>query len=63
MAPALTLGLQTTPPAKLAHFVLRSRHFETTRDWYRRVLGMRVVFDNGKLVFLTYDDEHQGATG
>jgi catechol-2,3-dioxygenase len=52
----------TTPdiraPTKLAHFVIRSKRYEETVDWYRTVLGARVVFSNPKLAFLTYDDEH-----
>jgi catechol-2,3-dioxygenase len=47
-----------TPPAKLAHIVLRSRNKDALRDWYGQVLGARVVFDNAFLCFLTYDDEH-----
>jgi catechol-2,3-dioxygenase len=47
-----------TPPAKLAHIVLRSRNKDALRDWYAAVLGARVVFDNAFLCFLTYDDEH-----
>ncbi|MCW5891135.1 MAG: VOC family protein [bacterium] len=52
----------TTPdvrvPTKLAHFVLRSKHYPETVDWYRQVVGARVVFANEQLTFLTYDDEH-----
>jgi catechol-2,3-dioxygenase len=52
----------TTPdvrvPTKLAHFVIRSTRYEETVDWYRAVLGARVVFSNARLAFLTYDDEH-----
>jgi hypothetical protein len=28
------------------------------RDWYKTVLNARIVFDDGSLCFLTYDDEH-----
>jgi catechol-2,3-dioxygenase len=52
----------TTPdarvPRKLAHVVLRSKHYRETVDWYQQVVGARVVFSNDMLTFLTYDDEH-----
>jgi len=45
-------------PAKLAHVVLRTRHFEASRDWYISVLAADVVFETQAMAFLTYDDEH-----
>jgi len=45
-------------PAKLAHVVLRSRHYRESVDFYARVLGAKVVFGNDFVSFLTYDDEH-----
>lgn len=45
-------------PAKLAHFVLRSSRYAEIVAWYQQVLGMRTVFANELLTFLTYDDEH-----
>ncbi len=45
-------------PAKLAHFVVRTPHYEETVRWYQRVLGARAVFANRMLTFMTYDDEH-----
>lgn len=49
---------RTVPPARLAHFVLRTANFETMCDWYRTVLGAHAVFENEHLCFMTYDDEH-----
>lgn len=46
------------PPAKLAHFVVRTARYDETIAWYQMVLGARVVFSNPMLSFLTYDDEH-----
>jgi catechol-2,3-dioxygenase len=46
------------PPAKFAHFVLRTRQLDKAIDWYQTVVGMEVVFRNEILAFLTYDDEH-----
>lgn len=45
-------------PSKLAHLVLRTKHYEAARHWYETVLGAFTVFGNEKLSFLTYDDEH-----
>jgi catechol-2,3-dioxygenase len=49
---------QAVPPAKLAHFVLRTPNFEAMSGWYQSVLGAKAVFENGFLCFMTYDDEH-----
>lgn len=46
------------PPVKLAHFVVRTPHYDETVAWYQAVLGATVVFSNAMLSFLTYDDEH-----
>lgn len=45
-------------PAKLAHIVLRTSQFERLVEWYKFVFGAEVVYENGQLAFLTYDDEH-----
>jgi catechol-2,3-dioxygenase len=45
-------------PKKLAHVVLWSRKVQEMRDWYIKVLGAEVVFENAGGAFLTYDDEH-----
>ena len=46
-------------PSKFAHAVLRTRdkHKEMV-DWYLTVLNAKVVYSNGMLTFLSYDDEH-----
>src|SRR4030095_10825084 len=49
---------ETVSPYKLSHVALQSARFAEVRDWYTVVLGAKVVFDNGKLALLTYDDEH-----
>lgn len=43
---------------KLAHIVLMTANLPTLRDWYVRVLGAHVVYENGVLCFLTFDEEH-----
>ena len=45
-------------PCKLSHVALQTPRFTEARDWYTTVLGAQVVFDNGKIVLLSYDDEH-----
>jgi catechol-2,3-dioxygenase len=49
----------TVSPSKLAHVVLRTKsHRDAMVQWYCVVLGAKVVFDAGPIVFLSYDDEH-----
>ncbi|MDG1907351.1 MAG: hypothetical protein P8I81_00630, partial [Pseudomonadales bacterium] len=49
---------QAIPPAKLAHFVLRTPNFDAMSSWYQCVLAAKPVFENGFLCFMTYDNEH-----
>ena len=46
------------PPTKLAHVVFQTNRMKEMRDWYCAVLGGRVVYEDGHLSFVTYDDEH-----
>ncbi len=46
------------PPARLAHFVIRTSRFEEMISWWRTVLVAEVRHQNEFLSFLTYDDEH-----
>lgn len=45
-------------PVRLAHVVLRSSNFDGLVKWYQTVLCSEVVFSDGGLAFLAYDDEH-----
>lgn len=45
-------------PARLAHYVLRTNQLVAMTDWYCKLLDARVNFSNGKIAFLSYDDEH-----
>jgi catechol-2,3-dioxygenase len=46
-------------PRKLAHVVLRTKsNFDAMVKWYCLVLGTKIVFNAGRLIFLSYDDEH-----
>ncbi|HYB43303.1 MAG TPA: VOC family protein [Candidatus Methylomirabilis sp.] len=46
------------PPTKLAHVVLQTNRMSEMRDWYCAVLEARVIYENERLCFVTYDDEH-----
>jgi len=56
----MTRQISTDPvqPAKFAHFVLRVSDLTASVKWYETVLGMKTVFGNEMIVFMTYDDEH-----
>ncbi len=51
-------GRTTFRPAKLAHVVLRTAHFDEAMAWYQQVLGAFTVFQADTIAFLTYDSEH-----
>jgi len=46
------------PPTKLAHVVFQTNHRKAMQDWYCEVLGGHVIYENARLSFVTYDDEH-----
>ena len=53
------MSKSTISPSKLAHVVLHTRsNLDAMVEWYCTVLGARIVFNAGRLIFLTYDDEH-----
>lgn len=45
-------------PTQMAHMVIKTRHFEEVVEWYKTVLQAEPVFQNERVVFLTFDDEH-----
>lgn len=45
-------------PSKLAHVVFRTNRLHTMVNWYCEVLGAKPVFQNDKIAFVSYDDEH-----
>jgi catechol-2,3-dioxygenase len=45
-------------PDRLAHIVFKTANKTRLMDWYQTVLNAKVVFENGFIGFLTYDDEH-----
>lgn len=49
---------QNISPAKMAHMVIRTRHFSEVVEWYKTVLQSKIVFESERVAFLTFDDEH-----
>ena len=45
-------------PDIFAHFVLRTANLGPMRAWWQSVLNARIAHDDGRICFLTYDDEH-----
>lgn len=45
-------------PARLAHVVLRTERFAELFEWWCNLLQAEVVFENGFIGFLTFDEEH-----
>ena len=45
-------------PNKLSHIVMQTNRLAEMRDWYCTVLSAKPAFDNGKMAFLAYDEEH-----
>ena len=45
-------------PTKLSHVVLQTNRKREMRDWYCRVLGADIVYENDFISFISYDDEH-----
>lgn len=45
-------------PVKLAHVVLRTTRLTEMAEWYKEVLGARVVFESPMAIGVTFDEEH-----
>src|ERR1700738_4827659 len=45
-------------PSKLAHIVFKTPRPEAMAGWYAQVLDAMVVFQDKRIAFLTYDEEH-----
>lgn len=45
-------------PVKLAHVVLRTANFKSMVTFYKTLLGAHAAYENDKMAFLTYDEEH-----
>jgi catechol 2,3-dioxygenase-like lactoylglutathione lyase family enzyme len=58
VAPTQTDAIDKIVPSKLAHYVIRAKHFEEMLAWYRKVFHMKTSFEAPVIAFLSYDDEH-----
>ncbi|MFI2343436.1 VOC family protein [Nocardia gamkensis] len=47
----------TTPPAYLAHWVVKTARVREMIEWYGHVFGAHVVHEGAKIAFLTWDEE------
>lgn len=47
-----------TARPRLAHVVLQTPQLPVMRDWYAKVLGAHVVYEEPAVCFLTFDEEH-----
>jgi len=56
--PSLLPGSTPIVPAKLAHYVIRTRNFESMLAWYRKVFLLKTSFEAPVIAFLTWDEEH-----
>ena len=45
-------------PAHMAHIVLRTPDKNALLDWYGKVLGADLVYEDNLLVFITFGNEH-----
>jgi catechol 2,3-dioxygenase-like lactoylglutathione lyase family enzyme len=45
-------------PCKLAHYVIRAKHWDQMLAWYRTVFNLQTSFEAPVIAFLTYDEEH-----
>lgn len=45
-------------PSKLAHIVLQTTQVKEMVSFWETFLGADVIFNNGHIAFLSYDDEH-----
>src|ERR1700740_1197991 len=61
-----TLAAQAAPtisggpavPFKMAHLVLRCADYRKIVNWYMTLFNARVVFQNDRFAFITFDDAH-----
>ena len=45
-------------PAQIAHFVIFTSQYVELIAWYKIVLGASATYEDDKLAFLSYDEEH-----
>ena len=47
-----------THPVKLSHVVMQTNQLSEMCDWYCTVLSAKPAFENERMAFLAYDEEH-----
>lgn len=52
------IGDQVQSPAYFAHVVLRTSNLKPMVDFYKTFLGAHATYENERLSFITYDEEH-----
>ena len=45
-------------PSRFSHLVVKTADLAPMAAWYKTVLGARPMFENERVCFLTYDEEH-----
>jgi catechol-2,3-dioxygenase len=45
-------------PSQIAHFVIYTSRYAELTAWYKVALGATATYEDDKLAFLSYDDEH-----
>jgi len=45
-------------PKQMAHMVIKTPRFEEVVAWYKTLFQADTVFENERVIFLTFDDEH-----
>jgi catechol-2,3-dioxygenase len=45
-------------PCRMAHFVIKTNNYAEMVSWYQLLFLADIVFANGEITFLNFDDEH-----
>ena len=45
-------------PSRFSHLVVKTAALGPMAAWYKTVLNAQPMFENGRVCFLTYDEEH-----
>ncbi len=53
-----SLAKKRVVPAQIAHFVIYTSQYAELTAWYKVVLGATATYEDDKLAFLSYDEEH-----
>jgi catechol 2,3-dioxygenase-like lactoylglutathione lyase family enzyme len=53
-----TPATKRVAPAQIAHFVIYTSRYPEMLAWYKKTLTASATYEDDKLAFLSYDDEH-----